>query len=65
MSSKLITNIKLLVNTREHNQLLRGKELAELPAIENAYLVIEDDNIAQYGRMEDLSTVNPQPINYN
>src|SRR5688572_7352530 len=61
MSSKLITNIKLLVNTREHNQLLRGKELANLPAIENAYLIIEDDHIARYGQMEDLSTINAQP----
>lgn len=61
MSSKLITNIKLLVNTREQNQLLRGKELAQLPCIENAYLLIEDDEIARYGRMEDLSTINQQP----
>lgn len=61
MSSTLITNIKLLVNTREQNQLLRGKELSQLPCIENAFLVIEDDDIAHYGRMEDLSTVNSQP----
>ena len=61
MSSTLITNIKLLVSTREQNQLLRGKELAQLPCIENAYLLIEDDDIARYGRMEDLSTVNQQP----
>ena len=61
MSSILITNIKLLVNTREQNQLLRGKELSQLPCIENAYLLLEDDTIAQYGRMEDLSTVNSQP----
>ena len=61
MSSTLITNIKLLVNTREQNQLLRGKELSQLPCIENAYLLLEDDTIAQYGRMEDLSTVSSQP----
>ena len=61
MSSILITNIKLLVNTREQNQLLRGKELSQLPCIENAYLLLEDDTIAQYGRMEDLSTVSSQP----
>jgi imidazolonepropionase len=61
MSSTLITNIKLLVNIREQNKLLRGKELSQLPCIENAFLVIEDDDIADYGRMEDLSTVNSQP----
>lgn len=59
MSSTLITNIKLLVNTREQNQLLRGKELSQLPCIENAFLVIEDDDIALYGRMEELQTINP------
>ncbi|HKZ64922.1 MAG TPA: hypothetical protein VJ111_01135, partial [Chitinophagaceae bacterium] len=62
MSSTLITNIKLLVNTRKQNQLLRGKELSQLPCVENAFLIIEDDEIAQYGRMEDLSTVNPIAI---
>jgi imidazolonepropionase len=61
MSSSLITNIKLLVNTRDQNKLLRGKELAQLPCIENAYLVIEDEVIVQYGRMEELSTVNAMP----
>lgn len=61
MSSTLITNIKLLINTREQNQLLRGKALSQLPGIENAYLLLEDDEIVQYGRMEDLSTVNSQP----
>ena len=60
MSSTLITNIKLLVNTREQNQLLRGEELSQLLCIENAFLVIEDDDIAHYGRMQDLSTVNSQ-----
>ena len=61
MSSTLITNIKLLVNTREQNQLLRGKALAHLPCIENAYLIIEDDEIVQYGQMEELKTINHKP----
>lgn len=50
----LLTNIKLLVNVREVNHLLRGKQLGELPGIENAYLIIEDDEIAAYGAMKDL-----------
>ena len=50
----LLTNIKLLVNVREVNHLLRGKQLSELPGIENAYLIIEDDEIAAYGAMKDL-----------
>ncbi len=47
-----IINIRLLVNTRLQNQLLRGKDLAELPCIEKAYLLIEDGIIAEYGEME-------------
>ncbi len=58
MSSTLITNIKLLVNTREKNQLLRGKELAHCPVLKMLTWLLEDEIIAEYGRMEDLSTVN-------
>ncbi len=45
----LITNIKQLVNVRSETHLLRGKELADLPCINDAYLVIEDGVIAEYG----------------
>lgn len=61
MSSVLITGIKCLVNTRKENQLLRGKALADLPVIENAFLVIEDDEIAEYGRMDDLPDSRHRP----
>ena len=54
MPATIITNIKCLVNTRTENQLLRGKQLAELPCIENAYLVIENGIIAEYGEMDKL-----------
>jgi len=54
MSAILIINIQQLVNIRSENRLLRGKELAELPVIENAYLLIEDDQIAEYGPMNIL-----------
>jgi len=50
----LFTNIKALLNVREQTTPLRGKELAVMPILENAYLVVEDDRIVQYGRMEDL-----------
>lgn len=50
----LISNIKLLVNTREEFHLLRGKELSQLPCIENAFLIIEDDRIAEYGAMNEV-----------
>jgi imidazolonepropionase len=58
MSSILVTHIKQLVGKRSESHVLRGKELAELPSIENAYLIIEDDEIAGYGRMDELQTTN-------
>lgn len=54
MPRTLVTHIKLLVNTREEFKLLRGSELAELPAVENAFLLIEDGRILSYGPMKDL-----------
>ena len=56
MASHLITNIKLLVNTRDQQRLLRGAELADLPCIENAFLITEDDEIAGFGKMNTLDT---------
>jgi imidazolonepropionase len=50
----LISNIKLLVNTREEFHMLRGKELSDLPWIEDAFLIVEDDCIAEYGAMKDV-----------
>jgi imidazolonepropionase len=54
MPSQIITNIKQLVNVRKQSHLLRGAELAELPVIDNAYLIIEDGIIAEYGKMQDM-----------
>lgn len=51
----IFTNIKLLVNTREKSELLYGKELQNLPSVENAYLVVEDDEIADFGPMSGFS----------
>ncbi|MEO7924610.1 MAG: imidazolonepropionase [Chitinophagaceae bacterium] len=54
MGAILIKNIRQLANTRPQHQLLRGKELSVLPFIENAYLLVEQDEIASYGSMADL-----------
>lgn len=54
MSSRLIYNIKQLVNTRRETYLLRGAALADLPCIDHAWLHIEDDRIAGYGPMSTL-----------
>ncbi len=50
----LISNIKQLVNTREESKLLRGTELSVLPCIENAFVIIEDGTIVEYGVMSSL-----------
>ena len=50
----LVTNIKELVGVREQADILRGKALANLPSIANAYLIIEDGIIAEYGSMDEL-----------
>ena len=55
--SVLITHIKYLFGVREESVLLRGKELALLPAIEYAYLGIKDGLIAAYGSMENIEGV--------
>jgi len=54
MATTLVTNIKLLVNTLEENKLLRGKELAKLPCIENAYVIIENGIITGTGSSNDI-----------
>ena len=56
----LIINIQQLVNVRAYSQLLSGGALAELPCIENAFLLIEDGLIADYGAMYELELKVPQ-----
>lgn len=51
----LITNIKGLVNVRESWPVLRGKALADLPVLENAYLIVDEGRIAGYGLMNDFA----------
>ena len=50
----LITNIAQLIGTREETTLLRGAALADLPFIENAFVLVEDGIIAEYGAMYEL-----------
>lgn len=55
MSSLLIKNIKNLVQTDEntsHRSLVRGDAMRHLPSIENAFLLIEGDEIEDFGAME-------------
>jgi len=48
----LIKNIKGLVQVREnHPAFISGKEMGELPVLEDAWLAIENGKIADYGSM--------------
>ncbi|MFD2921719.1 imidazolonepropionase [Terrimonas rubra] len=55
MPNTLIKNIKTLAGVQHRQQALRGAELAILPQLQNAYLIIEDDIIAEIGSMDNLS----------
>ena len=50
----LFINIAGLVNIREHNELLRGDKLGVLPIIEDAFLLVENGLIADFGAMYEL-----------
>ncbi len=55
MNRILIKNIHQLIQVREQtNEPIKGKELDIVPAIENAWLAIDDGIIADFGKMEDF-----------
>ena len=61
--SKLIINIKALLQVREHQiTLVSGAEMKVLPTLKNAYLYIEHDTIIDYGSMEDLGDLTADEI---
>lgn len=53
----LIINIKQLVQVETvARQWVAGKDMSRLDCISDAYLLVEDDKIAGFGRMQDLNT---------
>ena len=60
MAATLVTNIQLLAGINNPLQPLRGKDLATLNSITNAYLIIEDDTIIDFGEMRELKTKNQE-----
>ena len=56
----LITNIKELLQVRETAiNKVSGKEMAILPTINNAFLLLENDVIAAFGTMDNCPKINP------
>jgi imidazolonepropionase len=59
----LIINIKELIQVRENGILkVSGLEMNELPTIKNAYLLIENNIISNYGEMKDCPSISDQSI---
>jgi len=59
----LIINIKALLQVRNSNVTkVSGKEMKQLPALENAYVLIEGATITDYGSMQDLNGIHADEI---
>ncbi len=60
----LITNIGILAGIRRKGRLrLQGKEMQELETLQNAYLLVDDDKVKDYGLMDELSKIDlPESI---
>ena len=57
--SLLIKNIKSLINIdKEPRKWVAGSNMQKLNTIDNAYLLIEDDKITDFGKMSDLNQAN-------
>ena len=55
---KLIINIKELIQIRDNNiSFLSAKEMDTLPSINNAYLLIENGKISDFGKMSEISKI--------
>jgi imidazolonepropionase len=59
----LITNIKELLQLRSDDvEKVSGIEMNNLPTIKNAFLLLEDDLIADFGEMQNLPKIDPDII---
>jgi len=61
--SLLIKNIKKLIQCRTENiSFVSGKEMSFLPSVDNAYLVIKDGKINDFGKMQELKKINTDQV---
>lgn len=59
----LIKNIKELVQVEDNPKLkVCGKDMSELKTIKNAYLLIENDKIIDFGPMQSIEEFNPDKV---
>lgn len=58
MSQILLKNIKGLVQVRKEKVIrIEGNEMEHLPVLEDAFLLLKNDRISQYGEMKDLPAI--------
>ena len=61
--SLLIKNIKKLIQCRtEKTPFVSGKDMSFVPSIDNAYLVIKDGKINDFGKMQELKKINTDQV---
>lgn len=59
----LVKNIKELIQVEENPKLkVCGKDMSELTTVKNAYLLIEEDKIINFGPMESIKEYNPDKV---
>ena len=55
----LLINIKELLQVRENPiKMVSGKEMGVLPKINDAFLLLENNIISEFGKMEDCPKLN-------
>ena len=60
MAATLLINIKELLQVRDKSTLkVSGKDMQTLPSIKNAFLLIDNDTIIDYGFMDNCPKINP------
>ncbi len=61
--SILIKNIKELLQVRETNvTIVKGEDMKTLPTLKNAYLIIENDTIVEYGPMSEYTEYHAEEV---
>ncbi len=56
--SILVKNIKSLVQIREAGiKWIAGRNMVDVPAIENAFIYLKEGKIEAFGKMESISSV--------
>ncbi len=60
MDKKILINIGQLIQVRPGKQALKGTEMNELPVLKDAYLIIENQRIIDFGEMKNLPSEIPE-----